>query len=75
MTVCDRCRKPRDVNFSVYPYVLKLSHENLPEHNPQMSHSLELCKACATHAIFVIGQTVAALIVQQDRQEGTSCVP
>lgn len=62
MTVCDSCRKPRDVSFSVYPYRLVIQHENLPDHQPQASFVLELCEACAKDLITVLNHDVRQLI-------------
>jgi hypothetical protein len=47
MTVCDVCRKPRDVSFAVCPYLLSFCHENIEDHQPKMLASYELCERCA----------------------------
>ncbi len=64
MTVCDKCRKPRNVDFGVYPYLVRICHENEdtggPFHLPEYRASHELCETCARDFIAAVANAARA---------------
>ncbi len=65
MTVCDRCKCPRETTFPVYPYVVKVEHENILEHQPQGRFFVELCENCSKDFVVVIGAAIGRFLPGQ----------